>query len=522
MPKWAEPVQSREQLVLFPQKLDDAVAGDHAVRLFDDLLNQIDWSEWEADYSHATCGRPAYQPKLVASVLLYGLLCRMRSSRQLENALKDRIDFRWLAQGMSIDHSTLCEFRRRHQGPLKSLFVQLNLLAAQMGVSHFREMAFDGTCVRSNNRWSGSRTPEKLEQLSLEWTQRAEELIAEIERCDADGDSQTPQRLSEELADVEQRRRAIAKASEALNQIKEAGKKLPKKIPLTDPDSRIQKNKHGGCAPNYTPVVGVDVDSGLIISTEVLSDENEAHRLLAAVDDVEETYKVRPTTVLADQSFSTVANLKGVEKREVTLYSPSRQQVVADNPAEREDPRQPVSEEQRDSLPTRRMNGVDILDAAAFVYDEDEDCFWCPEGKPLRCRSSMKTTQGGSGKDGTVVTKRRYVSDAAECAACPLKSRCARGKSGVREVGRDDHQEYRDRHHERMATDEAKSAYSRRAGAGERPFAVIKRFFGADQFLSRGFDRVNTEWLWLSTAFNVKRLLSHVAASRAGPAPAVS
>ena len=38
MPKWVEPTQSRDQLVLFPQRLDDVLPGDHPVRLFDDLI----------------------------------------------------------------------------------------------------------------------------------------------------------------------------------------------------------------------------------------------------------------------------------------------------------------------------------------------------------------------------------------------------------------------------------------------------------------------------------------------------
>ena len=39
-----------------------------------------------------------------------------------------RIDFQWLAQGRSIDHTTLSEFRRKHTTALKSLFVQVGLV----------------------------------------------------------------------------------------------------------------------------------------------------------------------------------------------------------------------------------------------------------------------------------------------------------------------------------------------------------------------------------------------------------
>ena len=40
---------------------------------------------------------------LLAGMILYGLLKRIRTSRALEEALQVRLDFRWLAQGRSID-----------------------------------------------------------------------------------------------------------------------------------------------------------------------------------------------------------------------------------------------------------------------------------------------------------------------------------------------------------------------------------------------------------------------------------
>jgi hypothetical protein len=48
MTQWAKSPQDRCQLVLFPQRLDEAVAGDHLVRLLDDILCRLDWSAWEA------------------------------------------------------------------------------------------------------------------------------------------------------------------------------------------------------------------------------------------------------------------------------------------------------------------------------------------------------------------------------------------------------------------------------------------------------------------------------------------
>ena len=96
----------------------------------DEILARIDWSPWEAGYD-LTRGQPPIHPRVLASVILYGLLTRIRSSRALEEALSVRLDFRWLAEGRSIDHTTLSTFRKQHPEALKNLFVQIGLVARE-------------------------------------------------------------------------------------------------------------------------------------------------------------------------------------------------------------------------------------------------------------------------------------------------------------------------------------------------------------------------------------------------------
>ena len=69
-----------------------------------------------------------------------------------------------------------------------------------------------------------------------------------------------------------------------------------------------------------------------------------------------------------------------------------------------------------------------------------------------------------------------------------------------------------------MKTDDAKKKYARRRHPGERPFAVIKQHFGARQFLTRGLERVKQEWLWLTTAFNLKQLVGLIRSGTDPPA----
>ena len=524
--RWAKPGQDREQLVLFTQRLDDAIPDGHTVRLFDEILRQLDFSAWEAKFRDWGPGRPPIHPRVLAGVILYGLLTRIRSSRALEDALVMRIDFRWLAEGRTIDHTTLSEFRRQHGPQLQELFVQTVLVAQNLKLTSLERMAFDGTRIRANNARSAARTPERLKELRAELQQKFDEFAAAAEAEEARQEEQLIEgaspKLPDELADAKRRSRRIEKALEEIDRLESAGEKTPKRIPLTDPDSRITPNKDGGFAPNFTSVASVDVESGFIVTNDVIPGTNEDQHLAAAVDAMERDFGTKPKDVLADGLFPTGPNLEAMEERDVNFYSPVQTpvQTMETNPAVRDDPTQPVPESQWPGLPTRTVGTQDgkkqkQLTKAAFVYDAEQNCYYCPQGEPLNYqRTTTEKTAGGERKH-----RQRYEADAAACAECPLKSLCVKEGTANREVSRDQFDPHRERQAQRMAQAESQAIYAQRGAVCERPFAVIKQHFGARQFLLRGLDAVRVEWRWLTTAFNLQKLLSHLKAlaPRAGP-----
>jgi len=522
MTQWARAPQRRDQLVLFPERLDDAIAPGHTVRLLNDILDRIDWSRWEAGY-HLNRGQPAIHPRVLAGVLLYGLLTRIRSSRALEDALQVRLDFRWLAEGRTIDHTTLSEFRRKHGEQLKDLFVQTGLVARQMGQLSLAQLAFDGTRIRANNRRRGARTPEELRTMRAELAAKCAELEAQAVAEDARdeellGDASRYQ-LPSELADTRRRQDQVEAALAEIERLTEAGETVPARLPMTDPESRIMPNKEGGFAPNYTPTATVDVESGLLVDVDVLQEVNEDQHLVESIQQVQQQFGLAepPPEALADGLMATGANLSALEEQGITLYSPVAEQQ--DNPAVRDDPRQPVPPEAWDQLPTRRVNRggqkSEQLDKSAFVYDAEEDCYRCPQGEAL---TYSHTTREQDGKRQRI--RHRYQADENACAGCPLRELCLQGRAKRRQINREQHEAARERHARRMATPEAKQKYARRLAAGERPFAVIKQQFGARQFLLRGIDRVRTEFTWLATAHNMLRLIGMQRSGTGPPPPA--
>lgn len=507
---WAKAPQKREQLVMFPTRLDEALGPDHVVRLLDEIFGRLDWSDWEAQYD-LTRGQPPIPPRVIASVILYGLLTRIRSTRALEESLQMRIDFKWLVEGRSIDHTTISKFRTENAKRLKNLFVQTGLIAREMGWLTLETLAFDGTRLRANNRRKGTRTPEELREMKAALAAKFAELEEKIAAADARdeevfGDT-SPTKLAEDLADVETRRKQVDAALAELERLEQAAQAVPKRLPLTDPQSRVTPNKDGGFAPNDTPLATVDVASGLIVSADVIPHTDEDKHLMAAIEDVQTNFALEapPPEILTDGLNGTGENLADCAEQNITVYSPIPD-GPADNPALRDDPRVPVAEEDRDRLPikTTKTNGKEskTLDKHAFVYDEENDCYWCPEGQRLSFVSTISETRNGHER-----VRHRYKSDPADCDECPLRALCLSGKSRRREIRHEQHEPHLAKPRERMRTDEAKEKYAQRRHPGERPFAVIKQQFGARQFLTRGLKRVKQEWLWLTTAFNLKQLV---------------
>ena len=92
---WAKAPMDRNQMALFSPTLDSWIPADHPVRLFDEILSRLDWSSWESHY-FGCVGQPPIHPRILASVILYGMSIGMRSSRSFERACANSIDFLWL------------------------------------------------------------------------------------------------------------------------------------------------------------------------------------------------------------------------------------------------------------------------------------------------------------------------------------------------------------------------------------------------------------------------------------------
>jgi transposase len=505
---WAKAPMPREQLVLIATTVDDRIPEDHPVRLYAEILEGYDWSAWESRY-HGRLGQPPIHPRILAGVWLYGLRRGVRSSRRLEYMSEHNVDFMWLAQGHTPDFTTLSEFRSKFSKELKDLFRHVGRIAVAGGFLTFIEIATDGTRVKANNSrfqtWTAERIARALEELSAEF----EKWLAESQQVDHQekdllGES-SHERLPAELADLAERRRKLQEIQLQLAAADAARKKdgidpvkNPAQIPKHDPDSRVLPNKEGGYAPNYTPFATTEGHGGYIVDADVIVGPNEQQELVPSMDRVAETFGEYPQRGLADGAFATGTNIQEMEERGIEFYSHLPLPPEKENPAIRPDPKQPVPETDWDRLPVNPQTKK--LDKACFVYDAEQDAYYCPRGEAMPYEETKTET-----KKGESIGWRVYR--CAACAICPLAGRCvAKTNTGGRTVRRDIYAADRERFAAKMQTPEARAIYDRRMKIAETPFGLIKHVWGLRQFLLRGLAKVKTEWLWTCTAFNIEKL----------------
>ncbi len=507
----------RDQQNLIPTTLGDLIADDHPIRLFDEILGQLDWSAFEPEYHFGKRGQPPIAPRILAAVLLFGIHRNVRSSRSLEYQLNFNLEFMWLAHGHRIDHSTLAKFRSTHTNAIKQIHRELIQFARKIGVVKLGELYVDGTRILADANRSTTLTAEKTIRLLEQIDRELEEKLGAMDKADQldelfeTGDD--GEKLPENLRDLKQRQAELQRILKTCQEADAARKKQgvdpgknPFQLPVTDPDSRILPNKEGGYAPNYTPMVGVEGELGLIVSTAVVNSPNEQDQLIAMLDDVEQSFGVNVETVYADGAYSIVTNVVELEvARGKEFLSPDRKgDVTANNPAIRDDPTEPVAAADVERLPLNPSTKK--FDSEAFVYDAGQDVHYCPAGRKLH-RVGIENTKQANGQ-----TIQSVLYGCESCEGCGLVSLCrpAGDHKNPRKLRRDEHEVVRRAHREKMSDPEIKEKYRRRFAKGEKPFAQVKHNFGFRRFSVRGHTKVDGEWSLMGTAHNMLRLVNHI------------
>jgi len=439
---------NRTQLYLLPPSIDEWLPQDHLARFIVQITDALDLGEIVKHYSNNTSGAKAYEPKLLLALLFYGYATGTFSSRKIEQATYDSVAFRYIAANTHPDHDTIAGFRKRFLPQLESLFVQILMIAKEMGLLKVGKVSLDGTKVKANaskhKALSYAHAVKLQKQLEAEVRTlmkkakeadsenendglnipdeivRREDRIAVIKEAKEKIEARIAQRYEKEKAFYDEKMKK-REEKEKLTGKKTGGKKpkppgkdpLPKdQINLTDEESRIMKTSGGGFEQCYNAQASVEHDSRMIVHQHVTQNTNDKQEIFPTLTWFSQHPNLKPSDMLADTGYFSEANIKLCEDKNITPYISLGKEAH----------NQPLEER--------------------FKKEE-----------PLP-------------KNPTSLEKMKH----------------------------------------RLQTKEGKTIYAKRKSTIETTFGVIKHVMGFRQFMLRGVEKVKGEWNLVCLAYNLKRL----------------
>src|SRR5215470_12108715 len=142
--------ESRNQVLLFPEILDDCISQDNVVRFLDVFVDGLRLEELGFGHSvPAVTGRPPYDPRDLLKLYLYGYLNEVRSSRRLERECSRNIEVMWLLRRLAPDFKTIADFRRDNGAAIVGTCRALVLFCRDQGLFAARLVALDGSKFRA-------------------------------------------------------------------------------------------------------------------------------------------------------------------------------------------------------------------------------------------------------------------------------------------------------------------------------------------------------------------------------------
>ena len=336
--------------------LEECLPVEHLARFIVRMIALLDLSTIYAGY--AAVGGAAFAPELLLGLLFYGYATGVFSSRKLEKATYESISFRFIAGGLHPDHDTIAHFRKTFLPQISELFVQVLLVAADLGVlkvGHIN-VSFDGSKIHADASKSHAVSHDRLLELEKQLRSEVAELLALgaqadqaalPEGMDIANEVALRQRRLGNLAAAKQVLEARAKERYAAEQAEyeaklqvrqakaeETGHKPGGRAPqpptpgprpedqynFTDPDSRIMKNSTDqGFNQTYNAQAVVDQATMLVVGNRVTNHPNDKNETLSDLDAVPAAVG-RPKAAAGDNGFYSAANIAGLEARDIEPY----------------------------------------------------------------------------------------------------------------------------------------------------------------------------------------------------------
>lgn len=453
--------QDRFQTSLFPVSLDASIDENNEVRLIDAFVDNLNMASLGFEIDHVDNGRPAYHPKDLLKLFIYGYLNKIRSSRSLEKETQRNIEMIWLLKGLSPDHNTINNFRKDNPKAIKKVFRKTVEIARNFDLIGGILLAGDGTKLRAQNSKKNNYNQKKIERHIKYIEEKLEEYTAQL--AEADGDSK--QEIEEKIEDQKQRKAGYEQLEQ---QLKDSGEK---QLSTSDPDSRQLIIRSTITEVAYNVQSTVDAKNKIPIDYEV-SNENDSGAMANMVRRAKSILRHNGFSVLFDKGYH-----KGIELSKVQLMGIDTHVAFPSVPKTSQAPNPDYNVEN-------------------FEYDPQTDRYTCPEGNTLKTNGKWYNSANYRFK--------QYKTKA--CQSCHSKSACTLAKNG-KIIQRSEYQGAVERNKENILANPG--LYKQRQALVEHPFGTMKRQWGFDHIMTKKTKaRASADVGFIFIAFNLRRIFN--------------
>jgi len=459
--------EDRNQIILFPESIDEYVSDNNSIRIIDEYINQLDLKRLGFKRAvNPSTGRPPYHPKDMLKLYLYGYLNRVRSSRRLEQEAIRNLEVIWLLRKLKPDFKTIADFRKDNKKALKKVFRDFTKLCDEWELFGKELVAIDGSKFRACNSKKNNYNPKKLARHLKYLDEKIENYIQELDQGDKTEASLEKPDVNTIKERIQQLRDRKEKYESYQRKLKQSGEN---EISTTDPDSRLMAN-HNNVEVSYNVQTTVDAKHKLIADFKVTQKPNDLGELDNMALRAKKLFRNKTFEVLADKGYYKPKDLKKCTENGITVYI--TKQTYANGTKDQ------------------------AFYADQFKYDPERKVYICPGGKELYYARERK-------KDGKIIgyEYRNY----AACKKCEFKERCTKAKKG-RTICRHADQDFLDRIDSQTKRNMKK--YKLRQMIVEHPFGTIKRGWEAYFFLTKRKVSVSAEISLSFLAYNFKRAIN--------------
>lgn len=351
---------SRTQVTFLPERLEDYIAEENAVRVVDVFIDRLNLSSMGFKVTPALKGRPAYHPATMLKLYVYGYLNRIQSTRRLEREAGRNVELMWLLGRLAPDFKTIADFRKDNTLAIRRVCKEFVIICRKLSLFSDAFVAIDGSkfkAVNSSDRnFTQAKVKRRLEQIEKSIDQYLAEIVS-TDRQESLAAKDKSERLKNKIT-------KLKNEVEKLNQIEERLNATPdKQISLTDPDARSMKSRGAGIV-GYNVQTAVDVKHHLIVAHDVTNVGNDRSQLSHIAKLAKEAIDADDLTVVADKGYFNGTEIKACEDESINTYLPKCQ--------------------------TSGNQAKGLFGKRDFIYKSEEDEYECPAGKRAIFRFSRE------------------------------------------------------------------------------------------------------------------------------------